>query len=216
VLPVPRAGKGGKLVQLREALPVVYECGPWAGCPLGARCPQAATQRGLSLRLELFNTGDGRGWGVRSLDMIPHHTYVCSYFGDVYPAAEFDRLVRDAGHNAEYSMDMAPRPDRDWEGNCTEGAGTADSAQFVICGLLRRNVAAFFNHSCAPNCFVQPVLAGHHDAAMPQVAIFSSEDIAPLTELTWDYGAEYARTLGCRCGAAECISLQAGAGPASA
>jgi euchromatic histone-lysine N-methyltransferase len=54
----------------------------------------------------------------------------------------------------------------------------------VICGLRNRNVAAFLNHSCNPNCFVQPVLVDHHDARMPKVSIFAQEDIAPFTELT--------------------------------
>ena len=75
--PPPAAAKSGKLLQLLEALPVVYECGPWAGCPLGAACPQAASQRPPPFRLEVFKTADGRGWGVRSLDMIPQYSFIC-------------------------------------------------------------------------------------------------------------------------------------------
>ena len=54
-------------MQLFQAKPIVYECGPWAWCELGAACPQAVTQRAPRYRLELFKTSDGRGWGVRSL-----------------------------------------------------------------------------------------------------------------------------------------------------
>jgi hypothetical protein len=203
--------KKGKLIQLREALPVVYECGPWAGCPFGQKCFQAATQQGLPYRLEIFKTSDGRGWGVRSLDMIPQFAFVCNYFGDVYKADDFDRLCEETVHDGAYSMDMAVRPDRDWDGNTTEDRRTADTAEYVICGLKKRNIAAFFNHSCAPNCFVQPVLDVHHDTKMPKISIFAAEDIPPFTQLTWDYGEDYATHKfddGCKCGAEDCIAVR--------
>ena len=47
-------------------------------------------------------------------------------------------------------------------------------AEFVACGLRKRNVGAFINHSCAPNCFVQPVLDVHHDLRCPKICIFAS------------------------------------------
>ena len=70
-------------------------------------------------------------------------------------------------------------------------------------------MAAFINHSCAPNCFVQSVLSGHHDADRPRIAVFAADHIPPFTQLTWDYGNEYASSFqgGCKCGAAACISL---------
>ena len=213
--------RNGKLLQLREALPVLYECGPWTGCSLGKNCPQAVTQRGIRYRLEIFKTNDGRGWGVRSLDMIPQYAFICDYYGDVYSAKDFDEIVQKGGHDGAYSMDMAIRPDIDWEGNETNESNTADNAEYVVCGLHRRNVAAFMNHSCAPNCFVQPVLCDHHDARMPKISIFASEDIAPFTQLTWDYGEDYAMLKfddGCKCGAEQCISKKAAmeTSPASA
>jgi euchromatic histone-lysine N-methyltransferase len=148
--------------------------------------------------------------------MIPQHAFICAYFGEVHAAGAFDALVERGGHDGAYSMDMALRPDRDWEGNWVEGApGSVETAEFVVCGLRRRNVAAFFNHSCAPNCFVQPVLADHHDARLPKICIFAAEDVAPFTQLTWDYGTDYASLKfdeGCRCGAADCITRRPGGG----
>ena len=108
-------------------------------------------------------------------------------------------------------MDMAVRPDRDWEGNISDvNVTTSENAEFVVCGLHRRNIAAFINHSCAPNCFAQPVLSDHHDLRMPKISVFAAEDIAPLTQLTWDYGVEYVENKfeqGCKCGAVECVSV---------
>ena len=39
----PSDGKG--LPLLERPLAIVYECGPWTGCQLGAACPQSVTQR---------------------------------------------------------------------------------------------------------------------------------------------------------------------------
>jgi len=207
--------RNGKLVQLREALPVVYECGPWTGCSLGNKCPQALTQQGILYRLEIFKTNDGRGWGVRSLDMIPQFAFICDYYGEIYTAEFFNRLCQEEGYNGDYSMDMAVRPDRDWDGNTTEDRRTAENTEYVVCGLKKRNIAAFLNHSCSPNCFAQPVLAEHHDPQMPKISVFASEDIAPFTQLTWDYGEDYASYKfddGCKCGAADCIALRSAVG----
>lgn len=41
------AGMGGKVKhsQARRVQPVLYECGPWASCPHGPSCCQAASQQ---------------------------------------------------------------------------------------------------------------------------------------------------------------------------
>ena len=181
------------------AVPVLYECGPWCACPHGRTCPQAVSQRGLRTRLEVFKTRD-RGWGVRTLEHIPKCSFICEYIGDVYEASTYDRLCYEKDHDDSYSMNMGPRGDDADEGD----------VQYVVCGLWHRNVAAFFNHSCAPNCFVQPILVEHHDLAMPRISLFSATDIGPYTELTYDYGDTYMRSLaeGCKCGTSECIFVQ--------
>lgn len=120
----------------------------------------------------------------------------------------------------------------------------------MACGLRKRNIGAWFNHSCAPNCFVQPLLDCHHDERCPRIGIFAmgepplagcrlaaprtapyrrrqfpaqpaspapplgpvcADNIPPMTELTIDYGEEYAKEFvgGCKCGAADCISKRA-------
>ncbi len=213
------SARNGKIVQLRAAAPVVFECGPWAGCPAGAACTQAGSQLPRRARLELFRTAE-RGWGVRSLDMIPQFGHVADYYGEVFPAAAFEAAVG-AGRSEEYAMDMAPRAglavggeegEEDAEAEAAARAAAeaaAPAPTHVICGLKQRNVSASLNHSCAPNCSVQPVLSHHHDAAQPRVAIFASEDVPPMTELCFDYGRAYVAAHfagGCRCGTLGCVS----------
>lgn len=66
----------------------------------------------------------------------------------------------------------------------------------------------YFQHSCDPNCFPQPVFIENHDLRFPYLALFSTKFIEAGTELTWDYcyqvGGVEGREVICRCGAATC------------
>ena len=55
-----------------------------------------------------------------------------------------------------------------------------------------------------------PVLDHSGHPAVAAVRLPAAENIAPMTELTLDYGSAAASHFpgGCKCGAAECISLQ--------
>ncbi|XP_023252192.1 histone-lysine N-methyltransferase SETDB2-like isoform X1 [Seriola lalandi dorsalis] len=57
----------------------LYECGPWCSCDR-ARCQNRLVQRGIRIRLQVFQTED-RGWGVRCRDDLDRGTFVCIYAG---------------------------------------------------------------------------------------------------------------------------------------
>uniref|UniRef100_A0A3B5MM88 Pre-SET domain-containing protein n=1 Tax=Xiphophorus couchianus TaxID=32473 RepID=A0A3B5MM88_9TELE len=57
----------------------LFECGPWCGCDR-ARCQNRLVQRGVRVRLQVFETED-RGWGVRCRDDLDRGTFVCIYAG---------------------------------------------------------------------------------------------------------------------------------------
>ncbi|XP_041638182.1 histone-lysine N-methyltransferase SETDB2 isoform X2 [Cheilinus undulatus] len=66
--------------RLEEPVPTgVFECGPWCGCDR-ARCQNRLVQRGIRVRLQVFQT-EGRGWGVRCRDDLDRGTFVCIYAG---------------------------------------------------------------------------------------------------------------------------------------
>lgn len=62
----------------------VYECGPWCGCDR-ARCQNRLVQRGIRVRLQVFQT-DNCGWGVRCRDDLDRGTFVCTYAGELVSA----------------------------------------------------------------------------------------------------------------------------------
>jgi len=66
----------------------------------------------------------------------------------------------------------------------------------------------FFKHSCDPNLLKQQVFMEHHDVRFPQLSFFTARWIAPMTELTWNYGYSLdsvpGKSLPCSCGASNC------------
>ncbi|GAA6227499.1 histone-lysine N-methyltransferase SETDB2-like [Lates japonicus] len=66
--------------RLTEPVPSgLCECGPWCSCDR-ARCQNRLVQRGIRVRLQVFQTED-RGWGVRCRDDLDRGTFVCIYAG---------------------------------------------------------------------------------------------------------------------------------------
>ncbi|XP_075165792.1 SET domain bifurcated histone lysine methyltransferase eggless [Haematobia irritans] len=83
-----------------------------------------------------------------------------------------------------------------------------DEACYVMDAKISGNLGRYFNHSCAPNMFVQNVFVDTHDLRFPWVAFFASCNIRAGTELTWNYNYEVGvvpgKVLYCQCGAANC------------
>lgn len=83
-----------------------------------------------------------------------------------------------------------------------------NSKVYVIDAKHYGNISRFFNHSCAPNTFIQNVFVNTNDLRFPQVAIFTLCSIKAGTELTWNYnykiGSIKGRQLYCYCNMAKC------------
>lgn len=63
-------------------------------------------------------------------------------------------------------------------------------------GKRAGTVARFINHNHrSPNLTIQMCLWDHHDPRLMRICLFAAEDIPPLTELTYDYGADYEQNM---------------------
>ncbi|KAK1382052.1 histone-lysine N-methyltransferase, H3 lysine-9 specific SUVH4 [Heracleum sosnowskyi] len=204
--------------RLLGAMDVVYECGANCGC--GPECQNRVSQGGIKYQLEMFRTPD-KGWGVRTLDLIPPGAPVCEYTGLLRKTAELEKVIAN-----DYLMEvdclqtmlgMGGRQKR--RGNVSfrnpfiKAEDIDKDPEFTIDAGSTGNVSRFINHSCDPNLFVQCILSDFHDPRLARVFLVASDYIPPLQELSYDYN--YAlnsvrgpdnkiKRLSCHCGAADC------------
>ena len=144
----------------------------------------------------MFKT-KAKGWGIRSWDSINAGSFVCMYSGKLLSDLETEDLEDDmytfdldlqqteAGVGGRHARGIGAAVEDD--GAAAEGMSDT-GAEFCVDSKHVGTVARFVNHSCNPNMFVQTVLFDHHDKRIPWVALFAAQNIAPLTELTYDYG----------------------------
>lgn len=179
--------------------PVVYECGPFCGCP--PTCRNRMTQAGVKLRLEVFKTKN-RGWGLRSWDPIRSGIFICEYAGDAIKGSDL-RYDSD-----EFIFDSTRKYPSLGPLNDDSNGYEKTPFPLIVNSKHNGNVARFMNHSCSPNVYWLPVLRESNNDVYLHIAFFALRHIPPMQELTFDYGM-VARERGdrgrkCFCGTAKC------------
>jgi histone-lysine N-methyltransferase SUV39H len=119
--------------------------------------------------------------------------------------AEERENLTDGSHTQSYlfSLDWNVKDDDDEDRNMK-----------VVDGRKFGSATRFMNHSCNPNCKIVPVSTTNHaDEYLYNLAFFANRDIAPGTELTFDYNQGEENTIPtkvdpdavpCLCGEAKC------------
>mmetsp|Transcript_50014 Transcript_50014/g.106431 ORF Transcript_50014/g.106431 Transcript_50014/m.106431 type:complete len:235 (+) Transcript_50014:2-706(+) len=141
----------------------------------GKKCKCALAEEGAHHGLEVFETSDGRGFGlrVRKGATIKKDETLCHYAGEIITSKEAKRRDHENSESriGSYLLDMD------------------EKRQYCIDATYFRSAAAFINHSCAePNCRLFRALGSHLDANFPHLGLRAKEDIGELTELTFNYG----------------------------
>ena len=121
--------KAGKL-KVAVGTPI-YECN--LRCKCGADCCNRVVQRGSKLKLCVFRTGNGRGWGVKALELIRKNTFVVEYVGEVITNEEAER--RGVQYDAEGRTYLFDLDFNDID--CTYSVDAAHEG----------NISHFINHS---------------------------------------------------------------------
>ncbi|XP_073324977.1 histone-lysine N-methyltransferase SETMAR [Pagrus major] len=152
----------------------VFECN--ALCTCSDACSNRVVQSGPRVRLEVYSTKN-RGWGVRTLEAIPHGMFVCEYAGEVINFEEARRRQL-AQRSEDNNYIIAVR----------EHAGGGSVTETFVDPAVVGNVGRFLNHSCQPNLYMQPVRV---HSVVPRLALFAGRDIDAQEELTFDYSGGY-------------------------
>lgn len=171
----------------------IYECNRLCKC--GPDCPNRVVQRGPMIKLCIFRTSNGCGWGLKTLEEIKRGQFVLEYLGEVI--TQMDADVRDEAYDftgATYLFDLG-----------ANGLFTVDAG-------LAGNASRFINHACDPNLQVYTVWGEQQDPGLPRLAFFSRRRVAKGEQLTFDYkmqgDADYLQAEGdrikCKCGSKNC------------
>ncbi|KAH7574830.1 hypothetical protein JRO89_XS02G0010000 [Xanthoceras sorbifolium] len=86
----------------------IKEC--WAKCGCGWNCGNRVVQRGITVKLQVFSTPQGKGWGVRTLQELEKGTFVCEYVGEIVTNMELherneERTSTDERHTYPVLLD---------------------------------------------------------------------------------------------------------------
>lgn len=149
----------------------VYECNK--SCKCSKECPNRVIQKGLTTRVCIFRTPDGRGWGLKTREFIPKDKFVVEYVGEVITSDEAERrgkLYDSRQQTYLFDLDFY---DKD--------------ATFTVDAYKYGNVSHFINHSCDPNLRVYSVWVDTLDPRLPRIGLFAVRDIQAGEELSFDY-----------------------------
>ena len=106
------------------------------------------------------------------------------------PQTQVAAGVQDVGSEVQRLARVAlpPKAEPGAEGEAAPEQPLNDQCEWSVDSQKYGTVARFVNHSCEPNMFIQSVLWDHHNADVPWVCMFASQNIPAYTELCYDYG----------------------------
>ncbi|XP_053604536.1 histone-lysine N-methyltransferase SUV39H2-like isoform X1 [Plodia interpunctella] len=149
----------------------IYECNK--ACKCSADCGNRVVQGGRNIKLSIFRTSNGCGWGVRTDQPIKQGQFLCQYVGEVITFEEAEKRGREYdAQGLTYLFDL--------DFNSVENPYVVDAAHLG-------NVSHFINHSCDPNLGVWAVWADCLDPNLPMLALFATRDIETGEEICFDY-----------------------------
>ncbi|XP_027165909.1 probable inactive histone-lysine N-methyltransferase SUVR2 [Coffea eugenioides] len=180
----------------------IKEC--WYKCGCIKDCGNRVVQRGITCKLQVFMTPEGKGWGLRTLEDLPKGAFICEYVGEIVTNMElFDRNSQHTGKKHTYPVLL----DADW---CTEGV-LKDEEALCLDATFYGNVARFVNHRCDDANLVEiPVEVETPDHHYYHLAFFTTRKVDAFEELTWDYGIDFSdhthpvKAFKCGCGSQFC------------
>ncbi|GIY85008.1 histone-lysine N-methyltransferase SUV39H2 [Caerostris darwini] len=149
----------------------IYECN--SKCKCGIDCYNRVVQHGQKIKVGIFKTSNGRGWGLQTLEPIAKGQFVLEYLGEILTTGEAEKRDRSSGdNNGTYLFDL--------DFGVQKCIYTIDARRYG-------NGSHFINHSCCPNLQVFAVWTDMQVEYMPRLAFFANRNIKRGEELTFDY-----------------------------
>lgn len=137
-------------------------------CSCGAACRNQRFQRCEYANIDVIQT-DKKGYGIRANTVIPAHTFIYEYVGEVIEEEAFRSRMH------EY----------DEEGIVHFYFMMIQQGEYID-ATKKGGIGRFLNHSCAPNCYVDKWVVG----TKLRMGIFADRNIQAGEELTFDYNVD--------------------------
>ncbi|KAL9142981.1 hypothetical protein ABFS82_14G207200 [Erythranthe guttata] len=185
----------------------IKEC--WLGCDCTSQCGNRVVQRGITRKLQVFMTPEGKGWGLRTLEDLPKGAFVSEYVGEILTNRELVGRVLRSPKAGKHSYPVLL--DAGW------GAKEALKDEEALCldTTYYGNIARFINHRCYdPNLVEIPVELESPDHHYYHLAFFTTRAVRAMEELTWDYGIDFddhdhpIKPFRCQCGSKFCRNIK--------
>ncbi|KAM1692032.1 hypothetical protein FF1_033669 [Malus domestica] len=181
----------------------IKEC--WRKCGCDLSCGNRVVQRGISYKLQVFVTPEGKGWGVRTLEVLQKGTFVCEYVGEILTNTElYERNNQSSGAKRHTYPVLL---DGDWGSEQI----LKDDDALCLDATSHGNVARFINHRCSDaNLIDIPVQVETPDRHYYHLAFFTTRKVNAFEELSWDYGIDFddhghpIEAFSCNCGSVAC------------
>ncbi|KAF2993606.1 hypothetical protein E8E13_001524 [Curvularia kusanoi] len=154
----------------------IYECNE--NCKCGPHCRNKNVQFGRKVKLEIFKTGSGRGWGLRCNEPLHQGQFIDTYRGEIITDEEATRREENSSKakgSYLYSLDKFL------------GTEEFEHEPYVVDGEFMGGPSKFMNHSCEPNCRQYTVSYNKSNIYIYDIALFACRDIGAGEELTFDY-----------------------------
>lgn len=181
----------------------IKEC--WSKCGCNMNCGNRVVQRGISCKLQVFLTKEGKGWGLRALQDLPKGYFVCEYVGEILTNTELYYRNTQCGHNVRHTYPVLL--DADWSSERV----LEDKDALCLDATHYGNVGRFINHRCYDSNLIDiPVEVETPDHHYYHIAFFTKRKVNAFEELTWDYKIDFCdrehpiKAFSCCCGSKFC------------
>lgn len=151
----------------------IFECNDFCGCD--EDCPNRVVQRGRRYAVNIKRT-ETKGWGVfNGPKKIPEGSFIGIYAGELLTVEESDHrgtLYNKFGRTYLFDIDFHYM-----------GAVATYSVDAYHAG----NFTRFLNHSCDPNCEINPCYINEANIEKPLLTVFTKREVEPFEELSFSY-----------------------------
>ncbi|CAL1384325.1 unnamed protein product [Linum trigynum] len=188
----------------------IKEC--WYSCGCLKKCGNRIVQRGITRKLQVFWTPEGKGWGVQTLESLPKGAFVCEYVGAILTMSELHRQgskgITDEKNAHIVLLDAGRYISEPVLKDYGKEALCLDASEYG-------NVARFINHRCGDaNLVGIPVEVETASHQYYHLAFFTTREVDAMEELTRDYGIGFndhrhtAKQFQCLCSSPFCRDSQ--------